>query len=150
MRSLRPAFFLALVGAISIRSRFGSDVYAGHFVVHELGIPIRDQRPNACNDRDAKGSIIFKNRSSCQYQNRLGDRILHLLDLHSKREAPFHIHRARINADTNGEGGRATDRIIAEVEPVVEIVDNIGQAMAQYRKPRSRRDTVPFFGGRRC
>ena len=69
---------------------------------------------------------------------------------HSKRRiSSSKIYRARIDTDTDGKRGRAADRIIAQIETVIEFVDHIRQADRVNVENGGRvRDKVPFSAGR--
>ncbi len=75
--------------------------------------------------------IVSEKRSQLfGVKNRLRDRVFGTgLDLpFEAANLLFHIHGTRIYADADRECGRFADRIVAEIEAVVEFVDHVGQA----------------------
>src|SRR6185369_3136148 len=99
-----------------------------NFIVHKLSIAIRHERPDTRNDRNAHVlDALQKIAQLSGVKHWLRDRILracfHLplepLDLFVK------IDRAGIHVDADTERSRFADRIVAEVETMIQFVDHV-------------------------
>src|SRR5712671_195753 len=98
--------------------------------MEKLGVTERDQRPDACDDRNpAMFDAAEKFLKLTRVEHRLSDRVLRArFDFIFKAFDFFvKIDSAGIYADANTERRRLANRIVTNIEAVIQLVHHVSQ-----------------------
>ena len=128
----RTAFFFGFGVAHAFEKGVGN-FDAGDFVFEELGVAVADKRPDASYDGDggtARVGGIEKAEESFGVEDRLGDGIFGAgVDfVEVVIEFAFGFDGAGVGTDTDEDTRGGIDGVAANVDSVVEVVDDLGEA----------------------
>ena len=132
-RAIADAFLAGLFGVIHALHALHEMRRHGHaqLVHHELGVAEAGERPDAANHRNLDmGDAFQEGLQQVEVENRLGDDILRAR-LHLPIEAAdllVHIQRAGVGAHADEHGGLRAHGVAADIEAVIEVVDDVHQA----------------------